>query len=226
MSETGDVVWLGDDEALRFPPPDSTWARSGWAAFFSDAVERSFAQVFVRFGLAGNVDWDSIDPAEAAPLIVREAVIRGGAGGGAVTAALVREVPFARIEAVANRRLSQRPDRPAAGELPFLNLDARTRVPGVTTPWARRPEKTRRDRGPSLKLQVPAERKRPDSFYQQVAERFQWLAERGRQPAKELAAANDVPVTTVHRWIKEARRRGILPAARRGESPTPQKGEE
>lgn len=226
MSEIGDVVWLGDDEALRFPMPENPWARSGWAAYFSDAVEGAFAQVFVRFGLAGAVDWNSVDPADGAPLIVREAVIRGGGGGGAVTAALVRELPFARMEAAANRRLSHQPDRPTTGEYPFLNLDEKTQVPHVLSTWARRPAQSERSRGPSLKLRIPTDRKRPDSFYRQVAERFQWLAERGSQPAKELAAANDVPVTTVHRWIKEARRRGILPPVRRGDGPTTQKEEE
>jgi transposase len=33
-------------------------------------------------------------------------------------------------------------------------------------------------------------------------------------PAQTIAEANGVPVTTVHRWIREARRRGSLPPAR------------
>lgn len=35
-------------------------------------------------------------------------------------------------------------------------------------------------------------------------------------PAKEIAGEAGVPVTTVHRWIREARRRGFLPPARKG----------
>jgi len=33
-----------------------------------------------------------------------------------------------------------------------------------------------------------------------------------------LAEANGVPVSTVHRWVKEARRRGFLPPGRPGRS--------
>ena len=35
------------------------------------------------------------------------------------------------------------------------------------------------------------------------------------RPAVELATANDVPVSTVHAWIKEARRRGLEPYGQR-----------
>ena len=66
-----------------------------------------------------------------------------------------------------------------------------------------------------LKLRVPEGGKKPDSFYEQLAARWTWLTitrPRGgrHRPASELAEANGVPVSTVHRWVKEARRRGIL----------------
>lgn len=76
-----------------------------------------------------------------------------------------------------------------------------------------------------LKLSIPTGGKKPDSFYEQVATRWTWLTitkPRGgpRRPANELAEANDVPVTTVHRWVKEARRRGMLaPGSRTAGSP-------
>jgi hypothetical protein len=57
--------------------------------------------------------------------------------------------------------------------------------------------------------------KRPDDFYRAVAEAYSWLAGRGRRPAPELADINDVPPTTIHRWVKEARRRGLLGPGRR-----------
>lgn len=57
--------------------------------------------------------------------------------------------------------------------------------------------------------------KRPDEFYRAVAEAYSWLAGRGRRPAPELAAINGVPPTTIHRWVKEARRRGLLGPGRR-----------
>lgn len=70
---------------------------------------------------------------------------------------------------------------------------------------------------PELDLDVSASRasKRPDAFYRAVADAYSWLAGRGRRPAVELATINGVPATTVHRWIKEARRRGLLGPGRR-----------
>lgn len=70
---------------------------------------------------------------------------------------------------------------------------------------------------PSMKLRIPTTRKKPNSFYQGVAYRQGWLVDEGvRNPASVIAEANDVPVTTVHRWIKEARARGLLPAGQKG----------
>jgi hypothetical protein len=58
-------------------------------------------------------------------------------------------------------------------------------------------------------------RRKPDRFYEQIAERFAYLATVSPRPAMELAKANGVPVTTVHGWVKEARRRGLLAAGER-----------
>lgn len=70
----------------------------------------------------------------------------------------------------------------------------------------------------TFKVAIPDGRKRPDSFYEQVAARWTILTitRPTARPAHVLAEANDVPVTTVHRWIKEARRRGILGPGQRG----------
>ncbi len=72
----------------------------------------------------------------------------------------------------------------------------------------------------ALILRVPNDLKKPDSFYQKVADLYTTLAEAGnRRPAQEIADANeDIDVTTVHRWIKEARRRGLLGSGRRGKA--------
>lgn len=67
---------------------------------------------------------------------------------------------------------------------------------------------------PQLKLNV-APGKRTDAFYHSVAVAYSGLAGRSRRPAQELAAINDVPASTVHRWVKEARRRGLLGPGRR-----------
>lgn len=56
----------------------------------------------------------------------------------------------------------------------------------------------------------------PAAFSRQVAEAYNDLVQRNSAPAKALAAEAEVPVTTVHRWILEARRAGYLPRARKG----------
>lgn len=63
----------------------------------------------------------------------------------------------------------------------------------------------------TTQLRIPTSVKKPDAFYRQVAA----LGTTG-VTAGEIAAANDVPVTTVYRWRAEARRRGILPRGRAG----------
>ena len=57
---------------------------------------------------------------------------------------------------------------------------------------------------------------KPDSFYEQVAKIYSHLARGSNRPAVEMAEVNGVPVTTVHRWVKEARRRGFLPPGQKG----------
>jgi len=66
-------------------------------------------------------------------------------------------------------------------------------------------------RGGTGKVRVPAGRgKKPDGFYRNVAAAYAALGSRSRRPAAGLAEANRVPMSTVHRWLKEARRRGFL----------------
>lgn len=58
----------------------------------------------------------------------------------------------------------------------------------------------------------------PEGFSRRVAEAYlEAVARKDRAPAKTLAAeVGDVPVTTVHRWIRDARRSGFLGPAMRG----------
>lgn len=56
----------------------------------------------------------------------------------------------------------------------------------------------------------------PEAFYRRVAELYSRFAEETNAPAKALAVEARVPVTTAHRWVREARRRGFLPAGRKG----------
>jgi hypothetical protein len=83
---------------------------------------------------------------------------------------------------------------------------------------------SRRTSGMSAQLKLPAPSpdhrgRYPDTFYVEVGAVYRFLVERvgDRAPAQTLADANAVPVSTVHRWIREARRRGILrPAGAQG----------
>jgi hypothetical protein len=77
---------------------------------------------------------------------------------------------------------------------------------------------TDRPRKPRMKFRIPEGRRKPDDFYRRVAEAYSWLRgyEQSRSPASDLAEINGVPVTTVHRWVKEARRRGLLGPGRPG----------
>jgi transposase-like protein len=56
----------------------------------------------------------------------------------------------------------------------------------------------------------------PEEFYRLVATAYGEYAAESNAPAKGIAEEAGVPVTTVHRWIREARRRGFLPPARKG----------
>lgn len=60
---------------------------------------------------------------------------------------------------------------------------------------------------------------RPDGrehFYRMVAEAYRSAAAESSRPAILLAEENGVPVETVRRWVKEARRRGHLTRGRKG----------
>jgi hypothetical protein len=69
---------------------------------------------------------------------------------------------------------------------------------------------------PPIKLEVPSTVPYPDAFYAAVADAYRFLAMASTRPAVELADANNVPATTSRRWIKEARRRGLLAPGQKG----------
>lgn len=53
-------------------------------------------------------------------------------------------------------------------------------------------------------------------FYRRVADAYRSAQAGSGRPAAVLAEENNVPVNTVHRWVKEARRRSYLAPARVG----------
>lgn len=56
----------------------------------------------------------------------------------------------------------------------------------------------------------------PDAFYRAVAEAYREYLTTTKAPATAIAEEADVPVGTVYRWVREARRRGHLPPGERG----------
>jgi hypothetical protein len=163
----------------------------------------------------------------AATVLVRVAIGDGGrlvlAGlriDGSPSAELLRAIPVGRIEAVANAQLSVVDDvimvNSAANAL--VNSRARPLVPPAagadgwetTDPTRAVP----RNHGPD----IARLRGRPDVFYRDVADVYLELAQASHRPASEIAAQHGVPVSTAHRWVKEARRRGFLPPGRPGKT--------
>jgi hypothetical protein len=135
---------------------------------------------------------------------------------GSPSADLLRSIPVGRIEAAANAQLAvgQRSiDTP-----PVLSPRTRPVAPpvAVDTGW----EMVE----PALAVSraAPAEggraRGRPDVFYRDVADVYLDFAQDSPRPACDLADRHGVPVSTAHRWVKEARRRGFLPPGKPGKS--------
>lgn len=63
---------------------------------------------------------------------------------------------------------------------------------------------------------TPPEGRITDDFLSDVAEAYRWFTEAKKPPAPAISEMSGAPVRTVHRWIYEARKRGILPPARTG----------
>ncbi len=149
--------------------------------------------------------------------------------GGAIDSATLRAIPIGRVESVLNP--------PKLGPPPgvFKAVDAE-----VLSELAERgilfPEELAAidaaldsfERKSPLSQQSPASRGNqreplsrpdgsdPDGFSRRVAEAYGEAVATTAHPAKRLAEEAGVPVTTVHRWIREARQRGFLPPARKG----------
>ena len=109
---------------------------------------------------------------------------------GVLSAEVLRGIPVGRIEALANALL-----HPHAADQGWR---AEARLPERLvdeTTW-----------------------RRSDDFYAAVASTYRHLVAASARPVAEIAEANDVPRTTAHRWVKEARRRGMLAPGRPGKA--------
>ncbi len=200
------VVYTAVDgaESLSFAPVKG----EGWAAFQSAATRATGARMFLRFGYQG------VGQSREEPIQIRElnviAMEERELGG----STLARAIPFRRLEAAVNRPDHAEAMRylvpPGALVSTHLPLDRHPDLTGDRgIEWWLQPP-TKRQTRPRLKLRVPAGYRKPDEFYAQVADRFLWLASMSERPAQDLAEANEMNPATVHRWIREARARGLL----------------
>lgn len=144
--------------------------------------------------------------------------------GTAITAQTTRALPMRQIEALANTQLLPRESHGPDGRVlvgPLVALAARGA--GEDVPMSELRERAQRVKAVAAKKRARRRKplRRPDGtnperFYQQVAAAYSEAVLATSKPAKVLAEEAGVPVGTVHRWIREARRRGYLPPARRG----------
>jgi len=140
-----------------------------------------------------------------------------------VTADSTRAVPIGRLEAWANgpggaelrARIEDRKDQPDA-ELAAIDTEQRSAAPeraergtGAEA-QAGQDQMMRLAMKGTLKIRVPPGQPKPDSFYERFGKVYGQAAGATAKPAVQIAEANGVPVTTVHGWVKEARRRGLL----------------
>ncbi len=173
----------------------------GWAAFHSPAAAAAELRVRLRFGLA------SYD-AEAAPIKIVEMQVSLARPEALFDSPLVRTIPFQRMTAAVNRKVNGERIRPLLAHPSMVESE---HLPGSGLfAWALPPIEPVKAPRPRLRLSVPAGPKRPDSFYEQVADVYLAQATLSPRAAQDLALANDVPPSTVHRWLKEARSRGLM----------------
>ncbi len=191
------VVYGGrPGEGLVFAPDGS-----GWAAYTTGDRDPT-ALVYVRVG--------RIPP--SARLVIRGILIETPRGN--IDARALRSIAVGRLESAVN----QPTEYPRIVEQVAALEEQAAPFPSdlVTTEgwpwWMYQPTKPR---SPRLKMKVPISHRKPDRFYEQVAERFGYLSMVSERPAAELAEANGVPTTRVHGWVREARRRGLLPSGER-----------
>lgn len=198
----------------------------GWAAYFSPATEKVRAIVLLRIGPEDGPAGEPktignevrlvypTDHAARSPLEVRELRVAVAPQTAGFASALLREIPITRIEAAINH-----PDHRAhlVNRVLPANAISTDRPPGGRA-YVLRPDPVAPD-GLDLAIDDPGGYRKPDEFYRLVADRYLRLAAISPRPAQELAEANSTPPATVHRWIREAKARGILllPAHRPGD---------
>jgi hypothetical protein len=117
-----------------------------------------------------------------------------------VTARMLRELPLGKIESWVNQLVQQGLVDPIQAK---LSDAVQFGVEGQAV-WV--------DALPD----APAKGAKPDQFYRRIAEIYGKAALVSPRPAAEMAEAWEVPLTSVHRWVRVARERGYLPPTEKG----------
>jgi hypothetical protein len=185
---------------------------SGWAAYHSPASEEAGLWVWLKF--APEFTPGGSDP--TAPVEIREikVVAAHPESPEPFNSPLLRLIPFDRMVAAVNH-----PDN-IERVRPLLSVpnEVEREEPGSSSwRWRLPPDEPVRMQRPQLRIKVPSGRRRPDEFYELVTRTYLAQATISNRPALDIAEANGLPKSTVHRWLKEARARGLLRLPRTGE---------
>jgi hypothetical protein len=167
----------------------------GWSAYIAPALGPLNATVYLQFR------YHEPGPIEVAELRV---VVPPGNG---FNSSVLRMIPVMRIEAAANQIAHRTRLAPVLGNATDPSASGHPALsPALLTP----PERVPPPRPEPITLVIPDVYRKPDSFYRSVADAFLHLAALSSRPAHDLAEANAVPAATVHRWLREAKARGVL----------------
>jgi hypothetical protein len=121
-----------------------------------------------------------------------------------VTARDLRGLPLGKIEGWVNQFAQQGLVDPAADPA-SVKLSDTVRFPSTgMAGWV-----------PGLP-EAPASGAKPDEFYRRIGEIYGKAALASPRPAADLAETWEVPLSSVHRWVRVARRRGYLPPTEKG----------
>lgn len=140
-------------------------------------------------------------------------------GRAPVTVTELRDIPLVRLDAAIN---DPRVQEPLAAAIKYAQRHGQDLSPtgGI--------ERNKIKPGPSVPPPgrnyvldgVKNTRNRPNAFYRDVGAAWAAaIADGHRNPATVIAQANQVSVTAVHRWVREARRRGVMAPSSRDAEP-------
>jgi hypothetical protein len=141
-----------------------------------------------------------------------EPVLLPGSGK-AISSADLRDLPIGRLEAIINvpENAAEVLDGLTSRRLP----DYSPRCP-LGRAYERAEALPLRPADGSLVLPIPPGRSHGEDFYAGVASAYSTATVFSDRPIIAVAEANAVPVATVNRWVREARRLGMLAPTRRG----------